>query len=200
MRLLVIRHGESEADLLDVHEGRADFQLTERGHRQAEAMAKYVRDTYKVSAIYCSTLKRAYQTAEHLSYECSIPLTPDKKLMEFNNGLLAGLERKVVEEKYPEVRELPIHAAVYEQESVLEFRYRAEYILSKIISENNSDATVAIVTHGGMVNQLYRSFLKLSVDCNVFFNTGDTGIHEWVCAKDYRCVVKSNYTAHTEGI
>ncbi len=27
MKLLVIRHGESEADLLDVHEGRADFAL-----------------------------------------------------------------------------------------------------------------------------------------------------------------------------
>ena len=33
MLLLLIRHGESEADLLDVHEGRADFELTERGHK-----------------------------------------------------------------------------------------------------------------------------------------------------------------------
>ncbi len=32
MKLLLIRHGESETDLLDVHEGRADFALTERGH------------------------------------------------------------------------------------------------------------------------------------------------------------------------
>lgn len=43
MRLLIIRHGESEADLLDVHEGRADFPLTERGHKQAKAMAEYIR-------------------------------------------------------------------------------------------------------------------------------------------------------------
>lgn len=40
MRLLIIRHGESEADLLDVHEGRADFPLSKRGHKQAEAMAE----------------------------------------------------------------------------------------------------------------------------------------------------------------
>ena len=32
MRLLIIRHGESQADLLNVHEGRADFELTDRGH------------------------------------------------------------------------------------------------------------------------------------------------------------------------
>ena len=29
MELFIIRHGESEADLLGVHEGRADFPLTE---------------------------------------------------------------------------------------------------------------------------------------------------------------------------
>ena len=38
--ILLIRHGESEADLLKVHEGRADFSLTEQGKQQAAAMAK----------------------------------------------------------------------------------------------------------------------------------------------------------------
>ena len=200
MRLLVIRHGESEADLLDVHEGRADFALTARGHKQAEAMAKYVNEHYTLSAIWCSTLKRAYQTAEHLSAETGIPLIPDDMLMEFNNGLIAGLERAVVREKYPTVEDLPIHAAVYEQESVLEFRFRADYMLSKIIAETADDATVAIVTHGGMINQLYRAFLRLPVDVNLFFNTGDTGIHEWQVNKHYRRLVRANLTAHTNGI
>ena len=59
MKLLVIRHGESEADILDVHEGRADFELTERGHRQAEAMGEFVSRTYQIAKIYHSTLKRA---------------------------------------------------------------------------------------------------------------------------------------------
>ena len=65
MKLLVIRHGESEADLLDVHEGRADFSLTERGHRQAQAMAEYVAANYRIDRIYASTLTRAMQTARH---------------------------------------------------------------------------------------------------------------------------------------
>ena len=200
MRILVIRHGESEADILDVHEGRADFELTERGHRQAEAMAHYVKEHYDISSIYCSTLKRAYQTATHLSESTGIPLTPDEKLMEFNNGLIAGLERSVVREKYPLVENLPIHDAVYEQESVLEFRFRADYMLSKIISETALDATVAIVTHGGVVNQLYRSFLRLPVDSDIDFATGDTGIHEWRIEEKRRVIGKANITAHTEGI
>ena len=199
LKLLVIRHGESEADLLDVHEGRADFELTDRGHHQAEAMAKFVSENYSVSRIYCSTLKRAFQTAEHLSAATGVELTPDERLMEFNNGLIAGLERNVVREKYPYV-EVPIHEAMYEQESALEFRFRADYTLSKIISESKDGETVAVVTHGGMINQLYRAFLRLPVDCDVYFSTGDTGVHEWRISDGRRMVVKANHTAHTCGI
>ena len=39
MDLLVIRHGQSEADILQVIEGRADFSLTELGMRQAALMS-----------------------------------------------------------------------------------------------------------------------------------------------------------------
>jgi 2,3-bisphosphoglycerate-dependent phosphoglycerate mutase len=47
MVILVIRHGESEADILDVHEGRADFELTKRGHMQVAALARFVADNFK---------------------------------------------------------------------------------------------------------------------------------------------------------
>ena len=200
MKLLVIRHGESEADLLDVHEGRADFALTERGHKQAEAMANYVAENYNISKIYASTLKRAKQTAGHLSEKASIPIIFDENLMEFNNGLLAGLPRAVVREKYPEVPNLPVDKAVYGQESQVEFRQRAEKALSRVISESQADETIAIVTHGGMINQLYRSLFEMPVDCKFFFNTADTGIHIWSVSDTERRVVKANFDEHTKGI
>lgn len=200
MKLLVIRHGESEADLLDVHEGRADFALTERGHRQAEAMANYVADNYDISKIYASTLTRAKQTAQHLSDKIGISIVFDENLMEFNNGLLAGLPRAVVRENYPEVPDLPIDKAVYGQESQVEFRQRAESALSRIINEAESDETIAVISHGGMINQLYRSFFNMPVDCIYFFNTADTGIHIWSLTDRERRVIKANYDEHTKGI
>lgn len=195
MRLLVIRHGESEADILHVHEGRADFELTARGHGQAEAMSEFVSQHYHIDKIYCSTLKRAVQTAEHLKSKTQAALILDEHLMEFNNGLIAGLEHSVADEKYPQIA-VPIHSSVYEQESVLEFRYRAEYMLSKIISDNDANSTIAVVSHGGMINQLYRSFFRLPVDAEFFFWTGDTGIHEWLIDGDSRHVIRANYTSH----
>lgn len=39
MRLLLLRHGQSEADILKVMEGRADFSLTDKGKIQARKAA-----------------------------------------------------------------------------------------------------------------------------------------------------------------
>ena len=200
MKLLLIRHGESEADLLDVHEGRADFALTERGHRQAQAMAEYVAANYHVDRIYASTLTRAMQTARHLSDATGVPIRPEHDLMEFNNGLLAGLPHKEAAEKYPRVPDLPPDQSVYGQESLVEFRDRAEKMLAKILAEAANDETVAVVTHGGTINQLYHAFLKLPVKDGMFFSTADTGIHEWIVKPMERCIARSNYDAHTKDI
>lgn len=198
MRLLIIRHGESEADLLNVHEGRADFALTKSGMIQAEKMARWVADRYTIDRIYSSPMKRTRQTANFLAREVRLTAELAEELMEFNNGLLAGKSRKEVREQFPLVPNLPIHASVYEQESKLDFRYRAECILSKILSENAPDATIAAITHGGTINQLYRAFLRLPIDAPFFWSTGDTGIHEWTVNGEARRIIRSNSLLHLE--
>lgn len=200
MRLLLIRHGESEADLLDVHEGRADFPLTDRGRLQAQAMAAAVAERETVTKIYASTLTRAKETAKFLSSAAVVPVIYDEDLMEFNNGLLAGLSRKEAAEKYPMVPNLPVDQAVYGMESKLAFRQRAERALNRIITENHSDDTVAVVSHGGMINQLYHAILGLPVNSDFFFRTGDTGIHTWLLKGGNCSIVSANDCSHIDEI
>lgn len=196
MKILIIRHGESEADILGVHEGRADFDLTVKGKMQAETMSKWINQKFKIFKIYSSPLKRARQTAELLSKETRIQIDFRDELMEFNNGLLAGLSREEAERKYPRIPDLPIHKNAYEMESRLEFRYRADYILSTILNENDMESTIAIVSHGGLINQLFHSFLFLPIVSNVHIATGDTGIHLWHLDDKDRVIMFSNNTEH----
>ena len=201
MRLLMIRHGESEADILNVHEGRADFNLTEKGHSQAKALAEYLKTRCQIQKIYASPLKRASQTAQYIADAYGLDILKDEHLMEFNNGLIAGLSFEEADEKYPYMPNLPLHEAVYEQESALEFRHRAEYALSRILSENaeaEADAVIAVVSHGGMINQLYQAFLRLPVDSGCVFGTGDTGVHEWVIKNGKRYVAAANQQKHLQ--
>lgn len=191
MRLLIIRHGESEADILKVCEGRADFPLTETGHKQAEELSEYIAENYKVDKIYHSTLKRAVQTAEHIAEKTGAVLIPEPLLLEFNNGLRAGLPFEEAYEKYPVV-DTPMHESVYEQESMLEFRSRAEKVLSALLHDNDEQSTVAVVTHGGMIGQLYKAFFRLPVDSEYSFASGDTALHEWEITDGKRRLIKSN--------
>ena len=55
------------------------------------------------------------------------------------------------------------HTIVYEQESDIQFRMRAETVLSKIINENPTDSTIAVISHGGLIGQLFQSFFNVTV-------------------------------------
>lgn len=200
MLILLIRHGESEADLLDVHEGRADFELTERGHRQAEAMAEYVTEHFALTRLYASPLKRAAQTAEHLSEKALLPICFEPDLMEFNNGLLAGLSREEADRRYPEVKDLPIDQAVYGQESKVEFRHRAVNALDRVLSENEPDSVVAVVSHGGMIHQLYGALFHIPIGEKSFFCTEDTGIHVWKITQRGCYVLQGNMHEHIKNL
>jgi 2,3-bisphosphoglycerate-dependent phosphoglycerate mutase len=178
MEILLIRHGESEGDILHVHEGRADLLLTDQGRKQAYVMAKVVKEKFMPEVIWASTLKRARETAEILSQETGLKVIEDDDLREFNNGVLAGLPYAEAKLRYPEPEggRKP-HVPIQDGESTLEFRFRAQTVLSKILSESEGRKRIAIVSHGGMISNLLKSFLDLPVASDTYFPTGDTGIH-----------------------
>jgi 2,3-bisphosphoglycerate-dependent phosphoglycerate mutase len=196
MEILVIRHGQSEADVSKRLEGRADFPLTELGIQQAKHMAEWVKNHYMPDYILSSTLKRARTTAQMLELQTNIKVEYYDELMEFNNGLVAGLTLYEANRRYPKPEKILPHESNYEQETLIEFRARAESILSKIIYKYPLDKRIAIISHGGMINMLFRSFLNLPINTEVGLNTADTGIHLWIVDGNKRYIEFLNSTKH----
>lgn len=195
-KLLLIRHGESEADILHVHEGRADFPLTMRGHQQARAMGNWVAEQYTVDMIFASTLCRAVQTAEYLSGATGVAICFDDDLMEFNNGLLAGLPFEEAAVRYPKIENLPPDQSVYGQETQFEFRERADRALKRCLAAVPDGATAAIISHGGMINQIFASLIGLAPASTPRFLTGDTGIHLWYLTDEGPKLMYANRQDH----
>ena len=83
MELLIIRHGQSEADIRGVHEGRADFPLTERGDQQAKKMTAYVATHFPPDIILTSPLRRAKSTALLLQGKIECQLKEERDLMDY---------------------------------------------------------------------------------------------------------------------
>ncbi|QUG40158.1 histidine phosphatase family protein [Psychrobacillus sp. INOP01] len=197
MELLIVRHGQSEADLLGVHEGRADFPLTKLGEQQARNMAAYVSEHLPPDIILASPLLRAKSTAETLQkfIDCELLLKDD--LMELNNGVLAGLSKEEALVKYPlPPKGRPIHIPIEQGESELELRFRAEKVFHKILLDYQSYNRVAIVSHGGLISQFIKAFLQQPNTSENIFATGDTGIHLLEIKENARVVRFLNKQEH----
>jgi len=86
--IVLIRHGESEANLLRIVGG--DYPLSEVGRQHAMEERKYYGD-FGVDEVYCSCLKRTGETAGIL-FSTAIP--EERKLPEFNEvgfGVFEGV-------------------------------------------------------------------------------------------------------------
>src|SRR5688500_14172625 len=88
-KLLLVRHGETAANRDGLVLGRADPELTEEGHRQAERLAAAVGRA-GVQSIYTSPLLRARQTAEPIAAAAGVTPIPDDRLLEVDWGAWEG--------------------------------------------------------------------------------------------------------------
>lgn len=200
VELVIVRHGQSVADIEDRHEGRADFPLTDLGREQAEKLSEWLKERYNFDMIIASPLKRAKETAEIISSKMNRTIILNDDLMEWNNGVLAGLLREEAKRKYP----VPEGGRKYFQsvekgESLIDFRSRAEHFLASLlhsIKDVEDKTTICIVAHGGVITMLYRSFLNLPIDTNIWLASGDTGFHLWRIDGERKVIVFSNKQEH----
>jgi len=200
MEILVVRHGQSLADIENRLEGRADFQLTELGCKQAKCLSEWIKANYKVDVIYSSPLKRAAKTAGYISNETRADIIFEESLMEWDNGLLAGLLREEAYEKFPmpEGGRRP-HDEFAESESYINFRARAEMFWSKLMykyEKEEGDLRICIVSHGGIINMLFSSFMMLPINTDLSISTGDTGVHLWKVSGNERRIIFLNKQEH----
>lgn len=59
--------------------------------KQVAALVDKVKSDLPPEFIWASTLKRAQETAETLAEAINCPITYEEALMEFNNGIQAGM-------------------------------------------------------------------------------------------------------------
>lgn len=201
MELLVIRHGQSEADVTNRHEGRADFPLTDLGRSQAARLADWVARKAPPDLIWSSPLQRTAETARMLAAATGAPLDFKEGLMEWDNGVLAGLPRDEALRKYPPPPGgRRYHERIPEGESELEFRARVEAVWAELLHSVDPGRRVAVVAHGGTITMLFRAFLGLPLKSDVWLATADTGVHVWRVLPERRAVLLANSTMHLEGL
>ena len=149
--LILVRHGESQANNEKFFAGQLDVELSALGHRQAEMTAEYIASTYKIDKIYSSTLSRAYETARAISERTGIAIIPQDELREIYSGEWQGLHFDELQEKYPDSYDVWINdigrAEPPRGASVKELYERTWRAIKSIAAENSDGSTIVISTH-----------------------------------------------------
>lgn len=143
MKILLVRHGETDWNVAQRIQGSTDTPLNETGIMQARKLAEELakRET-PIIGVYTSKLERAAKTAECVAEKIGKECIVLPGLEEINFGLWEGITWEQVEEQFPEEFQTWRQNRRYEHppkgESYQELVERVVAALQKLIKELKS--------------------------------------------------------------
>lgn len=169
LRLLLIRHGQTEFSQQRRYSGRGDPELTDIGIRQAEAVAKRLAGYPGLTTVLCSPLERAKHTARLLAEKSRAPVEVLDDLTETDFGNWEGLTFSEAARRDPE-----LHASWLSDpgvpppggESFADVHSRSANV-RELLAARHAGETVALVSHVTPIKSLLR--IGLDAGPNVIY-------------------------------
>lgn len=165
-RITLLRHGESTGNAKGVYQGRAEFDLSEKGRAQARSLGEYwLAHEVTFTQVISSPQARARQTAEIVSEILEIPLLFDDQWQEIDNGILAGLPLEEALEKHPFPEIMTPYDPIGESgESNWDLYRRAVRAVQELVDRPSGEYLV--VSHGGFLNRVLYVILGIVPQVN----------------------------------
>lgn len=181
--IVLIRHGETAWNAERRLQGHLDIALNEQGLRQAEALAAALAHEH-FDAIFASDLQRAGQTAAAVAAGRSQPVLIDAGWRERCFGGFEGLLYADIASAFPQAhaamlaRDVDVRypAGAHIAETLREFDARVFATLQRLLA-GGSYRKVAIVSHGGVLDCLYRRAMQLTLDSARDFDVMNASIN-----------------------
>jgi len=213
VRLLLVRHGETEWNKESRFQGKMDIPLNETGKEQGRKAADLLKDTSLNFAI-SSPLLRPKETAELiLAHHPGVELQLQDKLLEISHGTWEGKLKPEIQMEYPELlnqwQETPELVQMPDGENLQQVWDRAIAGWEEIVAEQSnvsSDSinTGIIVAHDAINKVILCALLGLSTSnfWNVKQGNGAVSVIDYPDGKDGKPVLQAiNITSHlAEGI
>ena len=150
MRVILIRHGETDWNQEKIYRGRIDVKLNTNGVKQAGIIGSRLSEL-DIDAFYSSPLVRAYETAKIIASYHDKNVNVLDELTDIHFGDWQGLAKKDVVKKYPDIYETwensPDRANIPGAETLADVRKRMIDGFNKLLSVYQN-RTVVVVSHG----------------------------------------------------
>jgi broad specificity phosphatase PhoE len=152
--LVLVRHGQTAANIAGLLVGRQDVLLTDLGHEQARRAAAAVAPL-EPDALVSSPLQRARQTARPIAERTLLLPDVEDDIAEFGFGDFEGWNEKDALARHPHLRPLITGEAHPDErwpngESGSAFVARIFDGMGRVVAEHPNQRVV-VVTHGGVI-------------------------------------------------
>jgi probable phosphoglycerate mutase len=202
-QLLFIRHGETDWNRRQCFQGQLDVPLNATGHAQAARLAARLADD-KPDAFYCSDLLRACQTAQPLARAWGMEPVAMPGFREQAFGVFEGLDFSTIQARHAElwprwVEQSADFALPGGGESMAAFSRRVLTALADIVKDHPGQR-VAVVTHGGVLDALWRSAHRLPLHGGRACEIPNTGINRLAWTSSGLAIEAWGDATHLEGL
>ena len=188
-KLIILRHGESEWNKLNLFTGWEDVNLTDQGKVEAKLAAFAIQNLrVDVNHAYTSALKRASKTLEIVLYvlKKDIPIISDQALNERNYGSLTGMNKDEARNKWGD-EQVKLWRRSYDiapenGESLKDTCNRTiPYFKKNILPKLHDGENVIITAHGNSLRSIIMHVEDLSEEAivNVEITTGIPIVYEY---------------------
>ncbi len=151
MEILVVRHGQTDWNVIGKIQGSVDNDLNENGINQAKETRELLKDE-QIDLIISYPLKRDRQTAEIINEGRNIEIITDEGIKERNFGEFEGTSKYNLDNQ--SFWDYDLNRKFEKAESVSDCFDRVYKFLDKLYEEHN-DKRVLLVTHGGASVPIY---------------------------------------------
>jgi len=199
-RIVAIRHGETDWNVGTRIQGQLDIGLNDNGRWQARRLAWALADE-QLDAVYASDLARAHDTAHAIAAPAGLEVRRDAGLRERGFGCFEGMSYAEIEQRFPvelqRWRRRDPHFAPDGGEMLAAFFERAVGAVAAIAARHRG-GHIAVVTHGGVLDALYRAAARVALDERRTWAIGNAGINRLLHGDDGFTLVGWADTLHLE--
>jgi alpha-ribazole phosphatase len=196
--LILVRHGETDANVAFVIQGHTDTPLNDRGRQQALDLAERFLDE-RLAAVYSSDLARCVETAEIIAREKGLSVVATPALREAQFGQWEGKTAEELRLAFPD-EYLARQADAYnfhppDGESKREVLDRVLAFL-RDLAQRHQGTKVLVVTHGGPITVVLHHVLGIAVTTRAPFRVDNASIHRIEASPAGWLVLLLNDTCH----
>lgn len=164
--LILIRHGETEWNRELRFQGHVDVALNATGLEQARRLAQRLTGE-AAHRIYASDLMRAQQTALPLGQAMGLATLTDPALREQSFGQVDGMRVDDIKAQHPQAWEgwlrFEEDYCMPQGETTRQFHGRVMDAVHRLVAAH-PDETLVVVTHGGVLDMIYRTARALGLN------------------------------------